>query len=115
MTTEEQFQFVEAFNWDDPWQPVLEILASPECALETALLAFWRLDGPWHIVNAPSSVPTHMARWVSTVEQLSRDIQVGRYHAAGIGYDPIADNQLSRTQLYRLSKAGLPPVFVTRL
>jgi hypothetical protein len=116
VTAQEQFAFVTSFNWDDPLEPIVAILGSTHCSLETALLAFWRLEGPWRITD-PLSVGSHplLSRWAVTVDQLARDIQAGRYRSAGIGYDAIEDNQLSRVQLHKLAKAGLPQVFLTRV
>jgi hypothetical protein len=48
MNAEEQFKFVAEFNWDDSLEPIEQILDSPVCVFETALLAFWRLEGPWY-------------------------------------------------------------------
>lgn len=47
MSPSEQYAFVDQVNWDDELEPITAILHSETRALETALLAFWRLEGPW--------------------------------------------------------------------
>jgi hypothetical protein len=103
----ERFQFVDAYNWDDGLDTIRDILASPDCSLETAVLAFWRAEGPW-IYFEPSQADTEIGR---LVHGLFRDILDAKYARAGIAYDPVSREGISRTQVYKMRKPGLPEIF----
>jgi hypothetical protein len=103
MTPEQQYQFVVDFNWDDSLDPILQILDSRECVFETALLVFWRLEGPWVITG---QLPNHPHS--NLIDVLKHDLLSGRYPRGLIRFNPIETEGLSRTQVYQLKKAGLP-------
>lgn len=107
MTPAEQFVFVDQYNWDDGLEPIKSILLSETCAQETALLAFWRADGPFLLVGEINEDKIYgpFLRW------LADRIKKGNYQEKLEGFDPIKSEGVSRTQLYKLRKAGLPEVF----
>lgn len=107
MSPSEQFAFVDEYNWDDGLEPINSILLSDSCALETALLAFWRADGPFLFVGEIKEEKTYgpFTRW------LADQIRNGRYARKLDGFDPMNSEGISKTQIYKLRKAGLPEVF----
>jgi hypothetical protein len=106
MTAEEQFRFVAEFNWDNSLEPIEQILDSPVCAFETALLAFWRLEGPWYYTGAQRH-----HHYSLLLDRLAKDIEANRYRRSGISYNPMTEQRLSKVQVYKLRRAGLPDVF----
>jgi hypothetical protein len=101
------FDFVAEFNWDDDLAPIDEILALPSCPLECAVLAFWRGEGPLYWVG--DADPT--TQLGPKMMALGGAVLAGRYLRAGIRYDPVAAEQLTKVHVYKLKKAGLPDVF----
>lgn len=110
MSPSEQYSFVLSFNWDDGFEPVKEVLLARDCSLETALLAFWRAEGPWLYIESvvDGSAHTEFVRW------LSHRILSGQYPSTLGGFDPRKTECVSKTQLFKLRKAGLPEVFLGR-
>jgi hypothetical protein len=106
MNAEEQFKFVAEFDWDDSLEPIEHILDSPVCVFETALRAFWRLEGLWYYTG----VQRHHHH-SSLLDRLARDIEANRYRRSDISYNPISEQRLSRVQVYKLRRAGLFDVF----
>lgn len=94
-------EWVKLYNWDDGLAPIWAIVESHETEFATALLIYWRLDGPYSATKA-----TDEAR--RCLDLVTERLLGGFYSKGKLRYDPIADNQLSRTQVYRLRKAGLP-------
>jgi len=95
------------YNWDDGLEPIRPVVDSPDTELATALLIYWRLEGPY----MASSKPDDASRMNATV----RERIVGGYYRRGeLRYDPIEDNRLSRTQVYKLEREGIPPVLLGR-
>jgi hypothetical protein len=99
MSPREQFDFVRAYNWDDGVSAILPIINSDDCALEMAVLAYWRLEGPW---NISASVERDLCAL------LVESIINGKYKPMGIEYDPASDSNLSKVQIYQLKNAGIP-------
>jgi hypothetical protein len=107
MNHEHLFRTLRDFNWDDDLSEVAPALQSPDCALECAVLAFWRLEGPWHYIG---ELPIH--EHAGLVRDLAARILKGDLRTAGIAYDPTQDQQLSKVQVRKLLQAGLPEVFL---
>ncbi|MEI8383830.1 MAG: DUF4274 domain-containing protein [Planctomycetota bacterium] len=93
-------RFVAEYNWDDGFLPIWPIVESNETEMVTALMIYWRLEGPWLERGSEEARRLHS---VVTERLLS-----GFYRLGELRYDPVADTQISRTQIYKLKKAGVP-------
>lgn len=93
-------QFVADYNWDDGFVPNWLIGDRNETEIATALLIYWRLEGSWFDCGSAEARRLHC---VVTERLLSGFYQVGQ-----LRYDPVADNQLSKAQIFKLKKAGVP-------
>lgn len=107
MNSDLQFQFLRDLNWNDGLGAAAEILKSPSCSLEAAVLAFWRLEGPWFY-------PTNLRddEQCRLIELVARRVLGNELSSQGIAYDPVEDNQLSKVQVRKLVEAGLPTIFL---
>jgi hypothetical protein len=47
MDAAKQHDWVANYNWDDGLAPIWPIVMSPQTEFATALMIYWRLDGPW--------------------------------------------------------------------
>lgn len=94
-----------AYNWDDGLAAIWPLVDSPDTELATALLIYWRNGGPFLVIDAVDG----FTRMNTTVRARILD---GFYRRGTLAYDPIADNQLSRTQVYKLERAGVPAVLL---
>jgi hypothetical protein len=66
-------EWVVGYNWDDGLAPIRVIVDSPATEFATALLIYWRLDGPWLAASA-SGVNAEAERLQDTVRgRLQRD------------------------------------------
>lgn len=107
MSPPDQFAFVQSFNWDDGFSPIREVLKKKDCALETALLAFWRAEGPWaYIEGTEDDAQREFVQW------LAERILGGFYQPKLGGFDPKESEGVSAVQLLKLTKARLPTVFL---
>jgi len=95
------------YNWDDGLVPIRAVVDSPDTQLATALLIYWRLEGPYMAASKPDDA----TRLNATVRER---IVSGYYRQGDLRYDPIEDNRLSLTQVYKLERAGIPPVLLGR-
>jgi len=102
-------EWVKNYNWDDGIGPVREIIQSAETAFATALMIYWRLGGPW--LESDQSEVNAVARELALI--VKKRLLAGFYRQASFRYDPVADNGLSKTQVYRLTKDGLPALLIT--
>jgi len=95
-------QWVREFNWDDDLAPMWPIVESSDTDFATALLIYWRLEGPWiHRSGSDSEA-------VRLHDAVESRLLTGAYARHSLHYDPIADNSLSRVQVEKLKRAGFP-------
>jgi hypothetical protein len=104
-TAQTTHDWIRGYNWDDGFVRIWPIAQSDETEFATALLIYWRLDGPL-FMGQPD---TEAARLHSLVESRLR---AGRYARGSLRYDPVADNHLSRVQVARLKRDGFPAELV---
>src|SRR5262245_37618985 len=94
------------YNWDDGLAPIWVIVNNPEAEFATALMIYWRLGGPW-LEDEPGSVNAEAKR----LQDLVRDRLLAGFYSHGPSrFDP--SEELSRVQLSRLRKAGVPEVLL---
>ena len=106
MSPSAQFEFIRDYNWDDGFVPVKSILLSESCSLETALLAFWRSEGPWSFVEGTANEDQkEFVYWLA--DRITR----GHYQSKLSGFDPKVSEGISASQILKLKKAGLPAIF----
>ena len=98
-------QWVDQYNWDDGLSPIWVIADSNETEFATALLIYWRLDGPW-LTNS-SVVNDEAVRLQSLVKDR---LLSGFYSRGNSVFDP--RSELSNVQIFKLRKAGLPPLLL---
>jgi hypothetical protein len=96
------------FNWDDDLAPVATIVDDPSTDFATALMIFWRLDGPW-MGNGDADCNT-AARELNL--RVRSNLLSGFYANRRLHYDPVADNHLSKVQVYKLRRNGIEPVLL---
>ncbi len=106
MDAAELHDWVSRYNWDDGLAPIWRIVESPRTEFATALMIYWRLDGPW----LEQDVDTTDSGAKSLQDAVRDRLLNGFYSRGTCNYDPAAE--LSRTQIYKLQKAGLPPVLL---
>jgi hypothetical protein len=104
---ESVFEFVAGFNWDDDLAPIAEIVADPTTDFATALMIYWRLDGPW--MNSDSSCNA-VARSLNSA--VRSNLVSGFYRKSAQTYDPAFDNSLTKVQVVQLLKAGTPHILI---
>jgi hypothetical protein len=46
-TAKDLHDWVRGYNWDDGLDPIWPIVESDTTEFATALLIYWRVDGPW--------------------------------------------------------------------
>jgi hypothetical protein len=99
-------KWVSRYNWDDGLAPIWVIADSTATEVATALLIYWRLGGPWMEAGA-SGVNAEAKRLQDTVRDR---LLAGFYPPGESKFDP--KEELSRTQVYQLRKAGLPELLL---
>lgn len=105
MNREELHAYVRGYNWDDGAEAVFRALDSPTVDRATALMAYWLLEGPWHSYMAAEYGPHPHAPDLATLQERL----LGTYYTkAQLPFSPEEDMELSKVQLLRLRKAGLP-------
>lgn len=97
--------WVLQYNWDDGLAPMWPLIQNPRTERGTALLIYWRMEGPFFEGEEGEG-----ARFHSEVEQ---KLKAGFFEGSAIRYDPVEDNQLSKVALYKLRKAGVPEVLLS--
>ncbi|HUT91696.1 MAG TPA: hypothetical protein VMY37_19510, partial [Thermoguttaceae bacterium] len=80
--------------------PIWPIVESRDTEFATALMIYWRLEGPFLEGGSEEARRLH-----ALVEER---LLTGYYRKGALRYDPVADNGLSKTQVYKLRKAGVP-------
>jgi len=96
-------EWIRSYNWDDGLAPMWSIVESDATEFATALLIYWRLEGPWFQSGAATN--DEVARLHALVE---KRLLEGVYAKGTIRYNPVADNRLSRVQVFKLKQSGLP-------
>ena len=107
MTPESAHQFVSDYNWDDGLAPIIPIVDDAATDFATALMVFWRLEGPFFDSDAACNVD---ARELNA--RVRSRLVSGFYENANLHYDPVADNGLSRVQLHKLRGQGAESVLL---
>ncbi len=100
MEGNEIHQWVANYNWDDGFDPIWPIVENKETEFATALMIYWRLEGPW--LEAGSEQARHLH------DAVEERLLSGYYRMGTMRYHPVAENQLSKAQVYKLKKAGIP-------
>jgi len=100
---EELHEWICRYNWDDGLSPIWPIAQSDATQFATALLIYWRLDGPWF--HSEGSANEEAARLHGLVE--SRLLH-GVYAEGSLRYYPVDENGLSKTQVAKLKRSGVP-------
>ena len=95
---------IAGYNWDDGLAPIWPVVDDPATDFGTALLIYWRIEGPWLRENAAEC--NREARRLREI--LEQRLINGFYSSRSINYNPVADNQLSRVQVHKLKQAGVP-------
>jgi len=108
MTPEQAFKLVYEYNWDDGVENVLPIISEPSCEFATALLAYWRLEGPYFFQGGHHPGHEHEALLDKLYSQLVR----GHFQHGGARFDPVREYSLSRVDLHKFRKVGLPEELV---
>jgi hypothetical protein len=86
MSNQTLHDWIHAYNWDDGLAQIWPIIESDETEFATALLIYWRLDGPWFCRDVDPA--SEAARLHALVESRLR---AGRYPKGSSRYDPVAD------------------------
>jgi hypothetical protein len=102
------YRFAESFNWDDDLSPIQELIDNPQTEFATALLIYWRLEGPF----MSEAMSEHNAEAWRLNQKVRQKILDEFYTNGSMRYDPIEDNALSKTQVYKLKNSGVPPKLV---
>ena len=100
----EVHRWVAEYNWDDGLAAIWPIVDSRNTEHATALMIYWRLEGPW--LESTNTGASAGARKLCLV--VKERLLGGFYFKGSCRYDPVADRGLSKTQVYKLKKAGLP-------
>ncbi len=91
------------YNWDDGIDPVWPVVDSPATEYATALLIYWRLEGPCLESSAASNEEA-----VKMNSIVRRRLLDGFYPKGNRKYDPLVDNRLSKVQAHKLRMGGCP-------
>lgn len=93
--------WVSSYNWDDGFAAIWPIVESDKTEFATALLIYWRLDGPWFCRDRE----TEAGKLHASVE---KRLLEGFYPKGALRYEPIMDVGLSKLQVAKLMKDGFP-------
>ena len=107
MSAFESHAFVADYNWDDGLEPIAALVDACTTDFATALMIFWRLDGPFF--DCESSANSDAAQLNARVRA---NLTSGFYPNCNLNYDPVADNGLSRVQLHKLRVDGVESVLM---
>lgn len=103
-TAAELHAWVAEYNWDDGVAAIRQVIENGDIEFATALLVYWRLDGPW--LDAVGGAVNAEAR---ALAQSVRDgLLRGVFPKGELRYNPVRDNGLTKTQAYQLRRAGVP-------
>lgn len=101
LTPAELHEWVARYNWDDGYDPIWLIVDDEKTEFATALMIYWRLDGPWCEASSTSKAKR-------LHDMVAERLTSGYYSSRNLQYHPVVDNQLSKTQVFKLRKSGLP-------
>lgn len=104
---DEVHEWVLLYNWDDGLDPIWPVVENDATEFATALLIYWRLDGP--LFRREPSANAEASRLRALVE---KRLLNGDYAKGSLRYDPVADNGLSSIQVAKLKRAGVPTELV---
>ncbi len=97
---------VADYNWDDGLACIWPVVDDPATDFGTALLIYWRLEGPW-MEQAENPANCNHEAW--RLNQIVKQRLLGGFYPARrILYDPVQENHLSAAQVHRLKRAGVP-------
>ncbi len=86
------------YNWDKGFDIPQSVLDNEKCDLSTALLIFYRADGPRYLADKSDNV--NLPQWSSFIKKLYASILKGKYKKGEIEFKV----PLSKIQLYKLKK-----------
>ena len=98
---------LDEYNWDDGFAFPKELVSDPNCDLALALEVFYLSDGYSFLQDYPE-IPSGNPEWIDFVKKLMQDILAGKYPKTSKHYEV----DLSKVQKYKLSKLGVPEVFL---
>ena len=101
MTAEQLHALVRGHNWDDGFATPRAVLASSCCERGTALLIYWSAGGPFDEEAARGDHRDLLA-------EARERVLGGGLPEEVVAYDPIAENQINKAQLFKLQRAGVP-------
>lgn len=107
-SADELRQLALAYNWDDGFALPARIIEHANCDLAVALEIFWLADAATVYLGDARQSPLN-AEWHRFAQTLAKQILEGRYVA---GHEPFQP-PLTKVQVYKLRKRGLPEVFLT--
>lgn len=107
MTYKRMKETIADYNWDDGFDFPKSILSDPNCDLALALEVFDLADGYSFLQDYPE-LPKGDSEWIDFVTKLMEDIINGKYPKTKKHYEI----DLSKVQKYKLSKLGVPDIFL---
>lgn len=99
-TPAERHEWVANYNWDDGLELIWPIVDDENTEFATALLIYWRMDGPWFAGSHGEAKRLH--------DTVASRLTSGFYANRRLRYYPIEDNELSKAAVLKLRKSGLP-------
>jgi hypothetical protein len=111
MRAEELLQVAHGYNWDDGFDLLCVILEHPACDLGLALTIFDIAAGIFWITDGRPCLSVYLQDTYDFRRALENRIREGRYTKGSICFRP----ELTKVQVYKARKAGVPEIFVTPL
>lgn len=106
MTAADVHRWVEGYNWDDGVAPMWPIADNSQTEYATALLIYWRLDGPW-LTSGPGDVNAEAKKLQDSVRAR---LLSGFYNVGSCRFDPT--DELSKAEIFKLRKEGFPEILL---
>ncbi|MBL8872255.1 MAG: DUF4274 domain-containing protein [Planctomycetaceae bacterium] len=106
-TADELLQLAHYYNWDDGMQVPSAIIDHPACDLGVALHLFELAEGTYYLSEERDW--KYQEAWAAFCHDLSNRIQSGHYTQLTVPFE----SALTAVQRFKLTKAGVPPVFFT--
>lgn len=107
MKYEKMKEKLDEYNWDDGFDFPRKVVSDSNCDLALALEVFDLADGYSFLQEYPD-IPDGNSEWIDFVKKLVQDILSGKYPKTSRHYEV----DLSKVQKYKLSKLGVPEVFL---
>lgn len=104
MSDADVFAFVSNYNWDDGFDAIRPIVNDPATEFATALLIYWRLDGPY-LESSSSDVNTEALNLSRLVKER---LLAGWYPKKSLQFFPVVHEELGVMQIHKLKKMGVP-------